>query len=91
MNNVHPFYIGNGYYKKSEELNVGDTIYINLNGKLTSEKILSKERVDLPSPITVYNLELNKDGPRNYFANGYLVHNGNTYLDFITGRMVSKF
>jgi len=75
VNGIHRFYIGNDSYKKIEELNIGETIYIDLNGKLTPEKILSKERVNLSNPITVYNLELNKDGPRNYFANRYLVHN----------------
>jgi len=71
-------------------LNVGDKIYVNVNGRLIREEILSKERIDLPKLITVYNLELNKDGPRNYFANGYLVHNGWNYLDWITGKIVSK-
>jgi hypothetical protein len=56
-------------------LNVGDKIYVNVNGRLIREEILSKERINLPKFITVYNLELNKDGPRNYFANRYLVHN----------------
>jgi len=85
----HPFYIGNGKYKTAEDLKVGDLIYVDVEGVLTKEKILSKERINSPIKITVYNLELNKDGPRNYFANNYLVHNGDHYFS-ITGDMYVK-
>ncbi len=90
VTNVHPFYFGNGKYIQAENLKVGDFIYVNVNNVVLREKILSKDKIYLSNYITVYNLELNSDGPRNYFANSYLVHNGDNYFDFITGHPVTK-
>lgn len=72
---IHPFYVGNREYKQADELKIGEVIYTNVNGKLVQEEILSKEKIELPNLITVYNLELEENSPRNYFANNYLVHN----------------
>ncbi len=75
VTSIHPFYIGSGKYELAENLKLGDIIYINKDNYIIPEKILSKERIILPKPITVYNLELDKNSPKNYFANKYLVHN----------------
>jgi len=71
----HPFYTGNNIYRKIEDLNEGDYIYACVNDSVIRDRIISKKQVKVNHLITVYNMELEKDSPHNYFANGYLVHN----------------
>ncbi len=71
----HPFYTGNNIYRNIENLNEGDYIYSCVNNSVIRDKIISKKPVKLDHLITVYNMELEKDSPHNYFAAGYLVHN----------------
>lgn len=68
---MHPFYVGEGKYKKVVELNPRDTVYVLVDGKLVKDKILSKERID--EKVDVYNLQVT--GTNNYFANSFAVHN----------------
>lgn len=68
---AHPFYVGDGKYKKVVDLNPGDTVYVLVDGKLVKDKILSKERID--EKVDVYNLQVT--GTNNYFANSFAVHN----------------
>ncbi len=71
----HPFYTGNNIYKNIENLSEGDYIYSYVNNSVIRDKIISKKPVKLDHLITVYNMELEKDSPHNYFAGSYLVHN----------------
>lgn len=69
----HLFYIGNNQYKKIEELNINDCLYIYKFNTIEQDKIIKKELINIKIPIATYNLELN--GTHNYYANNFLVHN----------------
>lgn len=67
----HPFYVGKGEYKKVEELNVGDTIYIIKDNQL-APAIISAKR-EIKEKTKVYNFHT--DGFSNYVASEFVVHN----------------
>jgi len=67
----HPFYVGNGEYKKVEELRIGDEIIILEDNEIVSEKIIDKTY--FPKKVTVYNIQT--DGFNNYIASDIVVHN----------------
>lgn len=71
----HNFYIGNGEYKKIEEIKIGEYLYIydKYENNIYQDIILEKNIINLVNPKITYNLELTNN--HNYFANGYLVHN----------------
>jgi hypothetical protein len=60
------------YGIKAEQLEIGDIVYKNVNGKLIEEKILKiTEEI---KEVQTYNL-INVEDNHNFFANGILVHN----------------
>jgi hypothetical protein len=71
----HRFYIGNNEYKKIEEINIGEYLYVydKYENNIYKDIILEKNIINLTNPKITYNLELTNN--HNYFANGYLVHN----------------
>ena len=79
----HNFYIGNdnssnnndSKYKKIEEINIGEYLYVydKYENNIYKDIILEKNIINLINPKVTYNLELTNN--HNYFANGYLVHN----------------
>lgn len=75
----HNFYIGNNNsddkYKKIEEINIGEYLYVynKYENNIYKDIILEKNIINLINPKVTYNLELTNN--HNYFANGYLVHN----------------
>jgi hypothetical protein len=72
----HPFYIGSGKYEETQNLKVGDTLYVEEGGEMMPKQITSIKRVD--EKTDVYNMTV--DGTHTYFANGFGVHNKTSYV-----------
>ncbi|MFH1237731.1 MAG: Hint domain-containing protein [Candidatus Aenigmatarchaeota archaeon] len=68
---THKFYVGNGVFKRLNDIVVGDVIYVLENSKLVPEKVISKELKK--EAVDVYNFEV--AGSHTYIANGFAVHN----------------
>ena len=67
----HPFYIGDGKFKKAGDFQIGDDIHVlNLNG-LGKESLIDIDT--LIEKVAVYNIFT--DSPNTYFASGIAVHN----------------
>ena len=69
----HPFYACSKIYKTTEQLSVGDCVYILSDGKLVEDRVIDKQRIE--EEVTVYNLQVS--GTNTFFANGFAVHNKN--------------
>ena len=67
----HPFYVGNGQFKKVEDLNKGEYIYQLQNNGLSPVQI--KSIIRIKTNITVYNIKTSK--PHTYSAENIAVHN----------------
>lgn len=72
----HPFYIGNGSYEETQNLKVGDTLYVQEDGEMRPKTIDMIRRVD--EKTDVYNMSV--DGTHTYFANDFAVHNKTSYV-----------
>lgn len=67
----HPFYVGDGQYKKVIDLKVGDNLYTLSGGHIKAGVIESITKIE--KPVIVYNFSV--DNLHNYFADNFLVHN----------------
>jgi ribosomal protein L31 len=68
---THPFYVGDGQYRRVENLRHGDSIYtLDENNQLAPFVI---EKFEDAGVSDVYNLSL--AGPHNFFAAGFASHN----------------
>lgn len=66
----HRIFIGNGDWKRADELSVGNVLIDNNGERIEIDSILK-----IKTKPRVYNLSLNGK-EHNFFANGVLVHNG---------------
>lgn len=72
----HPFYIGNDRFEETQNLKVGDTLYVDEAGEMRPKRIDSIRRVD--EKTDVYNMTV--DNTHTYFADGFAVHNKTSYV-----------
>ena len=70
----HPFYVGEGKYKRADSLQVNDVIYVQDRQELKPETITNI--VAITAPSTVYCLHLEGE-IQTYFAGGFAVHSSN--------------
>ncbi|MEM5871995.1 MAG: Hint domain-containing protein, partial [Candidatus Aenigmatarchaeota archaeon] len=77
VSGAHRFYIGNGEFRKLDDIQVGDMVYVVENGKLVQEKVISKEPIK--EKVKVFNF--NVVGSHTYIANGFAVHNAKPICD----------
>ncbi len=67
----HPFYVGDGTFKTSEALKVGDYVFSYDGYGLSKQRLIRIERIH--AKTCVYNLQT--DFPNTFFANGIAAHN----------------
>lgn len=83
----HPFYIGEGKYKRADSLQVNDTIYTQEGQELIPETITNI--LPIIKPSTVYCLHLEGE-VKTYFAGGFAVHSSNTTLLGLDGESFTE-
>ncbi len=67
----HPFYVGDGKFKKAGDFQIGDYIHVLNLSELDQESVI--EIRTLLEKVPVYNIFT--DNPNTYFASGIAVHN----------------
>lgn len=76
----HPFYSVDAGWVKASDIKCDDKLLIYNNYKLSEEPVLIKTNfINEKKNINVYNLEV--EDTHNYVANGFVVHNCDTYFD----------